>query len=361
MPTLFTNNSARIGINALRSIFPAQELALERLSTGKRINSATDDSAGLAVSEKSRAAVNGLGGAARNTMDAISMVETIDDKAGSVQAILQRMKELAVQSATGTNTSTDRLALDLEFSQLWDQIQLQTIGETWNQQYLMKSWGVEPGNDYSNARTPLVMTYIDEMNMPDNPTGHLKLLEFKTYDLRSTFEQNAQMETNVRAYNAGTGQSKNFAINNYVAWPGRDRPLPTVNTQGTSVYGSAVLFVGNGAAEGNITNSRIDIKTESNAKFTMDQLDTAIDGVSSERAKYASWISRFQLHYENLVSRSMNQKVTLSKIEDSSFAIETKKLSKSNMMSQASTAILAQANQTKDIFLSLLERDKYNF
>jgi len=359
MSVLNTNNSARIGINALRSIIPAQDQALERLSTGKRINSATDDSAGLAVSEKSRAALNGLGGAARNTMDAISMVETIDDKAGSVQAILQRMKELAVQSATGTNTSTDRLALDLEFSQLWDQIQLQTGGETWNQEYLMAA-GVFPANDYSNAKTPVVNTYIDEI-VPNSPIGHLKLLEFKTYDLRSTFEQTAQMETDVRAYNAGTGQSKNFAINNYVVWPGFDRPLPTVNTQGTSVYGSAVLFVGNGAAEGNVTNSRIDIKTESNAKFTMDQLDTAIDGVSSERAKYASWISRFQLHYENLVSRSMNQKVTLSKIEDSNFAVETKNLSKANMMSQASTAILAQANQTKDIFLSLLERDNYNF
>jgi len=359
MSVLHTNNSARIGINALRSIIPAQDLALERLSTGKRINSATDDSAGLAVSEKSRAALNGLGGAARNTMDAISMVETIDDKAGSVQAILQRMKELAVQSATGTNTSTDRLALDLEFSQLWDQIQLQTGGETWNQRYLMAP-GVFPANDYSNAKTPVVLTYIDEI-VPNSPIGHLKLLEFKTYDLRSTFEQTAQMETDVRAYNAGTGQSKNFAINNYVVWPGFDRPLPSVNTQGTSVYGSAVLFVGNGAAEGNVTNSRIDIKTESNAKFTMDQLDTAIDGVSSERAKYASWISRFQLHYENLLSRSMNQKVTLSKIEDSNFAVETKNLSKANMMSQASTAILAQANQTKDIFLSLLERDNYNF
>jgi len=360
MSVLNTNNSARIGINALGSVIPAQELALERLSTGKRINSATDDSAGLAVSEKSRAALNGLDGAARSTMDAISMVETIDDKAGSVQAILQRMKELAVQSATGTNTSTDRLALDLEFSQLWDQIQLQTGGETWNQKSLMMSWGVGPGNNYSDAKTPVVMTYIDEI-VPNSPIGHLKLLEFKTYDLRSTFEQTAQMETDVRAYNAGTGQSKNFAINNYVVWPGYDRPLPSVNTQGTSVYGSAVLFVGNGAAEGNVTNSRIDIKTESNAKFTMDQLDTAIDGVSSERAKYASWISRFQLHYENLLSRSMNQKVTLSKIEDSNFSVETNNLSKANMMSQASTAILAQANQTKDIFLSLLERDNYNF
>jgi len=360
MSVLNTNISSGIGVNALKSIIPDQALAMERLSTGKRINSVTDDAAGLAVKERTLARVNTLQRAAKNVVDALSMVETIESKVKSIGDILQRMRELAVQSATGTNTQSDRLALDSEFGELWNQIQSEAIQETWNGRWDMTGFGDDATFGTSNryeAWTTVRADYVNEAT----PFSANIYMRHKNYDLRGTFEQTAQMETDVRAYNAGTGESKNFALNPYILIPGTEIPAPLVNTGKTSAYGSAVLYVGNGAAEGDATNSRIDIKTANNAAFSMTQLDAAIDGISFERGRYAAYMTRLQIHYDNLVNRSINQELSQSRIEDANYALETKNLSKTKIMSEASTAILAQANQTKDVFLSLLERDDYIF
>ena len=132
MTVINTNTAATIAANALTKNERAMSTAMERLSTGQRINSAGDDAAGLAISSKMTSQVNGLNQAVRNANDAISMIQTEDGAMVEVTNMLQRMRTLAVQAASGTNTSTDRTALDLEFTALAAQIQDIGSNTQWN-------------------------------------------------------------------------------------------------------------------------------------------------------------------------------------------------------------------------------------
>ena len=132
MTVINTNTAANITANALTKNERAMSQAMERLSTGQRINSASDDAAGLAISSRMTSQVNGLNMAVRNANDAISMVQTEDGALVEVTNMLQRMRELAVQAASGTYSSTDRTALDTEFAQLASQIEEIGKNTQWN-------------------------------------------------------------------------------------------------------------------------------------------------------------------------------------------------------------------------------------
>ena len=132
MTVINTNTAANITANALTKNERAMSQAMERLSTGQRINSASDDAAGLAIASRMTSQVNGLNMAVRNANDAISMVQTEDGSLIEVTNMLQRMRELAVQAASGTNSSTDRTALDVEFTALAAQIQDIGSNTQWN-------------------------------------------------------------------------------------------------------------------------------------------------------------------------------------------------------------------------------------
>ena len=132
MTVINTNVAANITANALTKNERAMSQAMERLSTGQRINSASDDAAGLAISSRMTSQINGLNMAVRNANDAISLVQTADGAYIEATNMMQRMRELAVQATTGTLSSTDRLALDAEYQALNDQI-LEIAGNTqWN-------------------------------------------------------------------------------------------------------------------------------------------------------------------------------------------------------------------------------------
>ena len=137
MSVINTNMAGIIATNAIIQNDRDQETAMERLSTGKRINSAGDDAAGLAISERMRAEVSGLKIATRNANDAISMLETAEGASVEIVEMLQRMRELAVQAATDTNSATDRAALDLEFGQLMQEMISIASNTTWNTMTVM--------------------------------------------------------------------------------------------------------------------------------------------------------------------------------------------------------------------------------
>ena len=132
MTVINTNTAATLTANALTKNERAMSQAMERLSTGSRINSASDDAAGLAISEKMTSQIRGLNMAVRNANDAISQVQTEEGAMIEVDNILQRMRTLAVQSGTGTNTSTDRSALDTEFTALASELQRIGANTQWN-------------------------------------------------------------------------------------------------------------------------------------------------------------------------------------------------------------------------------------
>jgi flagellin len=132
MTVINTNTAATLTANALTKNERAMNQTMERLSTGQRINSAADDAAGLAISSKMTSQINGLNMAVKNANDAISMLQTYDGALIEISSMSQRMRELAVQSASDTNTTADRTALNTEFEQLTAEIERIAANTQWN-------------------------------------------------------------------------------------------------------------------------------------------------------------------------------------------------------------------------------------
>jgi flagellin len=335
MSVINTNISAGIAVNALIKNDREQETAMERLSTGLRINSAKDDAAGLAITERMKAEVTGLEMATRNANDAISMLETAEGATREIAGALQRMRELAVQAASGTYNDSDRVAMDLEFGELWTEIQRIATQTTWNTLTVLNG-----GNDVTTKDVQATKINI-QLGKSSSQTMELVI---KSFDPRNTIDNEAVMQTlnPVRAFAGGTGTNENSGNAAGV-------------TKDTSAFGTAVLFVGNGELAGANADTRIDIITSANATFALTQLDVAITAVSAERAMYGSYIGRLQAAANNLTNVAQNQDQSRSRIEDTDYAVETSELSRTQIIAQASTAMLAQANQSKQTVLALLQ------
>lgn len=358
MSVINTNMAGIIATNAIIGNDRAQEQAMERLSTGKRINSAGDDAAGLAISQRMQAEVSGLKMATRNANDAISMLETAEGASVEITDMLQRMRELAVQAATDTYSLTDRLALDLEFGQLMQEIQNIASQTTWNTMTVMN--GGAPG-----LTTDVITSDVDLMNATiqlGKAATQTTTLTLKSWDPRNTIDFAHRNERTVRAgftaaaYAAGNGQDQ-FVGNGATFGD-------TVANQSNSAYGAAVLWTGgdDAAVGGTDTagaalnaDKRINIETRQNATYALTQLDLAITAASSERAQYGAYIRRMEHTGDNLTNVARHQEQSRSRIADADYAIETSELSRTTIIAQASTAMLAQANQSKQIVLALLE------
>jgi len=275
-----TNVSATLASNALARNERAMSTAMERLSTGKRINSAADDAAGLAISARMASQVKGLEQAARNAADGISMVQTVEGAGKEIVNILTRMKELAVQASSGTLSTTDRTALDTEYSQLELEITRIQTNTKWNTKALM---GADAG---------AVAVQVGDGN------GQTMSITFKTWAL------------------AG----------------------------------------GAGALGVDLTaNTHNGVDTDTKAKAALTQLDSAITNASAELATYGAYINRFEYAQDNLMNVAQNTDASRSRIEDADYASETSELAKTQIISQAGTAMLAQANQIKQTVLALLQ------
>ena len=358
MSVINTNMAGIIATNAIISNDRDQEQAMERLSTGKRINSAGDDAAGLAISQRMQAEVSGLKMATRNANDAISMLETAEGASVEITDMLQRMRELAVQAATDTYSLTDRLALDLEFGQLMQEIQNIASQTTWNTMTVMN--GGAP-----NLATDVITSDVDLMNATiqlGKAATQTTTLTLKSWDPRNTIDFARVNERTARAgftaVAAAAGDGQDQFVGNGANFGG------TVANQSNSAYGAAVLWTGgdNGAVGGTDTaggalnaDKRINIETRQNATYALTQLDLAITAASSERAQYGAYIRRMEHTGDNLTNVARHQEQSRSRIADADYAIETSELSRTTIIAQASTAMLAQANQSKQIVLALLE------
>ena len=314
MSVINTNVSANIASNAILRNDRAMGTAMERLSTGLRINSAKDDAAGLAISSRMKAVVSGLEMAAKNANDAISMLEVAEGATLEISNMLIRMRELAVQSASGTYSGTDRDAMDLEFGALLEEIDRVAKDTTWNTMSILN------GNDVYTAAG--VATSVD-IQLGANATQKMTL-EFKSWVPSVTVD--AQSAVN----GAGNNGQDNFAAAK------------------SSAFGEASLYWGGGPAA-------INIDTADAAEWAIDQLDKAILGASGERAKYGAYMSRLEHSSDNLLNVAQNTDQSRSRIEDADYAVETSELARTQIISQAATAMLAQANQAKQGVLQLLQ------
>jgi len=275
MTVINTNVSATLASNAIVRNERAMSTAMERLSTGKRINSAGDDAAGLAISARMASQVKGLEQASRNVADGVSMVQTIEGAGKEILNIMTRMKELAVQARSETYSDTDRDALDLEFQELIAEIERIADNTEWNGMALM---GADNGTI--------------EVQVGDGATQHMDVV-FKDWQ-----------------------------------------------TDGADAYSDI---------------SALDIDVVGNAETALGTLDTAITEAAEELAKYGAYINRLETAQDNLLNVAANTDASRSRIEDADYARETTSLAKTQIISQASTAMLAQANQIKQTVLALLQ------
>ena len=355
MSIINTNMSGIIATNAIIQNERSQSTAMERLSTGLRINSAGDDAAGLAISERMAAEVSGLKMANRNAQDAISMLETAEGASVEIVSMLQRMRELALQASTDTNSSTDRVALDLEFGQLMNEIQNIASQTTWNTMTIMN--GGAPGA--TDLTTSAVVQMQANIHLGKN-ASQSTTISIKSWDPRNTIDVDTAPGRIARdGLAASTFAAGGAESDQYTGTLGG-----TVANQSNSAFGQARLWTGGdnaalGGADiaGGAQNAdkRINIETRAAANDALTQLDRAITSASSERAMYGAYINRMEHTGNNLTNVARHQEQSRSRIADADYAVESTELSRTTIIAQASTAMLAQANQSKSIVLALLE------
>ena len=308
MSVINTNVSATIASNAILRNDRAMGTAMERLSTGLRINSAKDDAAGLAIASRMSAEVSGLEMAAKNANDAISMLEVAEGATLEISNMLIRMRELAVQSASGTYSDTDRDALDLEFGALMAEIDRIAKNTTWNTMSILDGDGADNQN-----------TAVTTVNIQlGSKSGESMELTFKSWVPGSSIDTD------------GTGVAAD------------------ISNVATHAFGDAALYYGG-------SSTAINIDSAADATNAIDQLDRAIQGASAERANYGAYMSRLEHSSDNLMNVAQNTDQSRSRIEDADYAVETSELARTQIISQAATAMLAQANQAKQGVLQLLQ------
>ena len=317
MTVINTNTSSMVARDAIQRNDRAMATAMERLSTGSRINTAKDDAAGLAIAERMKSQVSGLNMASRNANDAISLLQTVDGAAAEISNMLSRMYELAVQSVSGTYTATDRTALDLEFGALMEEINDIAERTEWNGNTIMDA-------SYSSNGTG---TADDDMLDVQLGAGATQTMNIRIKDWRTTASVDAN-QANEEA--AGDG-------------------VDSANSAYQTSAGNSSL-VHNGGAE----SDRIKVNTAAAAAVAITNLKNALDAAAAERAQYGAYISRLQHAADNLQNVSTNTSASVSRIADADYATETTELARTQIISQASTAMLAQANQVKQTVLSLL-------
>ena len=306
MTVINTNTAASITANALTKNERAMSQAMERLSTGVRINSASDDAAGLAISSKMTSQINGLNMAVRNANDAISMVQTAEGAIDEIVNMLQRMRELAVQSASGTMTSTDRGALDTEFEALDAEILRISQNTEFNGTKLLD------GSLNASASTSF------QVGANASQTITVDFADFSTAGVSSTSDQTVD------------------ALNTKGALVGLDQSALGGGTVGTDL---ATLDIGSSA---------------SNATAAITALDFALDKTNSHLATLGSVINRLEYAADNLANVSQNTSASRSRILDADYASETTELARTQIIQQAGTAMLSQANQQAQSVLALL-------
>ncbi|MDC3362546.1 flagellin [Gammaproteobacteria bacterium] len=311
MTTINTNVSSLIAKNAIGQNERAMSQAMTRLSTGSRINSARDDAAGLAISERMSSQISGLNMAARNANDAISLLQTAEGATKEISSMLGRMRELGVQAASGTYTTSDREALDLEFGALMTEITRIATDTEWNGTAIMTG---------SYASTGLKIQV---------GTDASQTMEVKLDDWRPASSVDGQMANAEDASNDGI-----------------DSATSAYNLAGSTNGTEAALFFNGG--------NRITIATAAAATAAVKNVENAINGAASERAQYGAYMSRLQHAADNLINVATNTAASRSQIADADYAAETTELARTQIISQASTAMLAQANQVKQSVLALL-------
>ncbi|MGX9417223.1 flagellin [Vibrio sp. RC27] len=370
-----TNVSAMTAQRFLNSATQAQNTSMERLSSGFKINSAKDDAAGLQISNRLNVQSRGLDVAVRNANDGISMAQTAEGAMNETTSILQRMRDLSLQSANGANTDDDRGAIQEEMTALNDE--LNRIAETTsfggnkllNGTFATKSMQI--GADNGEA----VMLTINDMRSDNASMGGMSYVAANGKDKDWTVPEGAN-DLQI-SLTDGDGVEQTISINakagddieelaTYINGQ-NDLVKASVNEDGelqifagTDTVSGPVSFSGGLAGELSMgagkaeTVDEINVRSIGGAQQAVAIIDSALKYVDSNRAQLGAFQNRFDHAINNLDNINENVSASKSRIKDTDFAKETTNLTKSQILAQASSSILAQAKQAPNAALSLL-------
>jgi flagellin len=389
MTVINTNTAANLTANAMTQNQRAMNQTMERLSTGSRINSASDDAAGLAIVSKMDAQITGLNQAVRNSNDAIAMIQTADGAAIEVDAMLQRMRELAVQSENATNTGTDLQNLNREFSSLANEIERVATTTQYNNIEIMDQSTnrvFQIGDDNGETMT----VNLDTFQLSEGGQGgtaakttfagidnaetaalnaditfrlfdgqSITLAAADTADLASTaglaaLFNNVATAAGIEVTASGTDAGGLVLTNDLVEATLNTAVAMTVAANATATATTTATGA-NGGVMGADLSAFLTFGSNAEAAGTLGQLDAAIAGVAAKRAEYGAWTNRLEHTVDNLTNVSQNTASARSRIEDADYAAETTELARTQIIAQAATAMLSQANQQAQSVLALLK------
>ena len=409
-----TINTNIASINAQRNLtFSGQSLntTMQRLSSGLRVNSAKDDAAGLAISERMNTQVKGLTVASRNASDGISLAQTTEGALGKIGDMLQRMRELAVQAGNATNSKGDREALQLEVKQLADEVDRVAKQTNFNGQKVLDGSfagavfqvGANSGDNITlgalvdtraekissisyassaqtgidTAGTASIASYMDAIS-----AGSLTvtLTPGGTTDLPALPPASSPQERLGQVIEAINNKSADTGVVAYLTkQEGSEEYTVEIMSGKTDTNGDPVqvTFAGFSASATGILNATgtiggstagtagaeidargindIDVGTQAGAWIGLKKIDSAIDQVNSARATLGAIQTRFETAVNNIDIQVENLAAARGRIIDADFAVETANLSRTQILQQAGTAMVAQANQIPQNVLQLLQ------
>ncbi|AXB32114.1 flagellin [Vibrio campbellii] len=369
-----TNVSAMTAQRYLNQAAEGQQKSMERLSSGYKINSAKDDAAGLQISNRLNAQSRGLDMAVKNANDGISIAQVAEGAMNESTNILQRMRDLSLQSANGSNSRSERVAIQEEVTALNDE--LNRIAETTSfggNKLLNGTYGTQSfqiGADSGEA----VMLSMGNLRSDTSAMGGKSYSAEDGKDASWAVGDNTELKM---TYTNKQGEEKELTIN---AKQGDDiEQLATyINGQSEDVKASVgedgklqvfaatqkvtgdVEFSGNLAGEigfgdaKDVTVKDIDVTTVAGSQEAVAIIDGALKSVDSQRASLGAFQNRFNHAISNLDNINENVNASKSRIKDTDYAKETTAMTKSQILQQASTSILAQAKQSPSAALSLL-------
>ena len=289
MLSVNTNVASLRAQNALSHSNNKLNQAMERLSTGLRINSASDDAAGLAISDRMTAEIRGMTQAKRNANDGISMIQTAEGGLTQMTDVIMRMRDLSVQAASDTNADTDRQAMQVEYDELALEITRIANETTFNGKSLINGSGANITIQVGAGTT----TGVDTVSIDFSGTG-------------------------------------------------------------AGFTSSAFAGATSGGTASSVSLSGASLTSASGARNAIDRLDTALRGLDKFRATLGSKENRLSSTVTNLDNMIENQSSARSRIQDADFAVEAAAMSKGQVLTQAGTSMLAQANQSAQSVLALI-------
>ena len=373
-------------LNAQRNLNTSQaslQTSLQRLSSGLRINSAKDDAAGLAIAQRFTAQINGSDQAARNANDGISLAQTAEGSLSATTDNLQRIRQLAVQAANATNSSSDRAALQTEVTQLKAEIDRVGNSASFNGVKLLDgsspNFVFQVGANTSSNDTITVSglqnaTLAGLSSVTSASTQSVAISGLGTAALDGSTDSITINGTNIGAI-AATGTSQQRAaqvvaavngvatttgVNAYIDSTTNKIVLTSASTITVAAStANATTQTGFAAATATAATTTgltsLDVSSFSGAQLAIQQIDSALGQINSARATLGAVQSRFTSVVTNLQTTSENLAASRSRIQDTDFAAETANLTRAQILQQAGTAILAQANSVPNNVLTLLK------